>query len=138
MNELVFANGARFPICAESALRLELVGGGWRRWCVEGTCAEVTAALDSGLVSRDFTVDEDKTVREDLSEYSVAGPAADLRDGTVCLWARKLTELEQAQAETRAALETVYGELDEEHREKVWKDERVREVFEKHGVKHRK
>ena len=104
-NNLIFTNGTVLPICpADAADAPRMMGGGWRQWHVEATCADAAAALESGVVRREYEsvtgVDEEgnpttEVLTEDLSAYTVGGCVVDHRDGTSTIWARKETELEK-------------------------------------------
>lgn len=44
--------------------------------------------------------------------------------------------VDAAKAETKTALETMYAALSQTKRTKVAKDEKVKAIFERHGVEH--
>lgn len=104
-NSLIFKSGNIFPICpADAADAPRMMGGGWRWWHVEATCADAAAALESGVVRREYEsvtgVDEDgnpvtEVLREDLSAYTVPGSVCDHMDGTCTVFARPQTEVER-------------------------------------------
>ena len=104
-NNLIFTNGTSVPICpTDAADAPRMMGGGWRQWHVEATCADAAAALESGVVRREYEsvtgVDEDgnpvtETLVEDLSAYVVPGSVCDHMDGTCTLFARRQSELER-------------------------------------------
>lgn len=98
-NNLIFKNGAVFPICnAPAANAPSMLGGGWRSFHVVASCTDAAAALMSGVIRREYEsyVDDTTTeiLTEDLSSYTVTGSLCDHMDGTVTLWTRKPTELE--------------------------------------------
>ena len=104
-NNLIFSNGAAVPIClADAANAPRMMGGGWRPWHVNASCADAVAALESGIARREYEsitgVDEDgnpttEVLTEDLSAYTVGGCVVDHRDGTSTIWPRQETELEK-------------------------------------------
>lgn len=106
-NNLIFTNGTTLPICpADAADAPRMMGGGWRQWHVEGTCADAAAALASGVARREYEsvtgVDEEgnpvtEVLMEDLSAYVVPGSVCDHMDGTCTVFARKMSELEREQ-----------------------------------------
>lgn len=106
-NNLIFTNGTTLPICpADAADTPRMMGSGWRQWHVEATNADAAAALDSGVVRREYEsvtgVDEEgntvtEILTEDLSSYVVPGSVVDHRDGTVTIFARRMSELEREQ-----------------------------------------
>ena len=104
-NNLIFNNGASFALCSSDALDAPRMPG-WRQWHVTATNADAVAALESGLVGREYesitgrddagqTITE--TMREDLSGYVVPGSVCDHMDGTVTIFARRKTALEMEQ-----------------------------------------
>lgn len=107
-NNLIFTNGATLPICpTQAADTPRMMGGGWRQWHVEATCANAAAALASGLARREYEsitgVDEDgnpvtEVLVEDLSAYVVPGSVCDHMDGTCTVFARRESELERTSA----------------------------------------
>lgn len=116
-NNLIFNNGATLPICpADAADAPRMMGGGWRQWHVEGTCADAAAALESGVVRREYEsvtgVDEDgnpltEVLVEDISAYVVPGSVCDHMDGTCTVFARRQTELEREKDANRVYAESL-------------------------------
>lgn len=109
-NNLIFNNGASFPLCRTDATDVPRMIG-WRMWHIEATNDDAVAALNSGLVGREYESvtgrDEagnpiTETMREDLSANTVSGLVCDHRDGTVTVFARRPTELERTSAERQA------------------------------------
>lgn len=106
-NNLIFKNGAVFPICDTAAQNApSMSGGGWRSFHVVGSCSTAAAALASGLDRREYEsyVDETTTeiLKEDLTSYTISGCVCDHMDGTVTLWVRKPTELEMVEEDLNA------------------------------------
>ena len=52
-NNLIFANGAALPIC-ETAADAPRMGAGFRGWRVEAVHADAVAALESGIIAREY------------------------------------------------------------------------------------
>lgn len=104
-NNLIFSSGASLSICpTQVANAPRMVGGGWRWWHVNASCADAVTALESGIARREYEsitgADEEdnpttEVLTEDLSAYTVGGCVVDHRDGTSTIWARKETELER-------------------------------------------
>lgn len=115
-NNLIFNNGASFALCRTDALDAPRMPG-WRQWHVTATNADAVAALNSGLVGREYESvtgrDEagnliTETMREDLSANTVSGLVCDHRDGTVTVFARRPTELERTSAERQVYADSLY------------------------------
>ena len=105
-NNLIFNNCASFALCPVDALDAPRMPG-WRQWHVTATNADAVAALESGLVGREYETttgwDEEgnfvtELMQEDLSAYMVPGVVCDHMDGTVTIFARQRTELERTSA----------------------------------------
>ncbi len=106
-NNLIFKNGAVCAVCDTAAENApNMLGGGWRGFHIVGVCADVTAAIKSGLSYREYEsyVDEITTeiLREDLTSYSVSGSVVDHMDSTVTVWVRECTELELVEEDLEA------------------------------------
>lgn len=107
LNNLIFANGATFPLNMTDAAEAPRMPG-FRGWRIEAAHADAVAALENGIVAREYEsimgVDEDgndvvELLREDLNGYVVPGGVHDHMDGTVTVWARQRSETETAKAE---------------------------------------
>jgi hypothetical protein len=115
-NKLFFNNGASFALFPVDALDAPRMPG-WRHWHVTATNADAVAALESGLYGREYESitgrDEEgnaivETMREDLSGYVVPGSVCDHMDGTVTIFARKMTALEQEQNARQVYADSLY------------------------------
>lgn len=117
-NNLIFSNGAVFAMCDIGAADApRMMGGGWRQWHIEASNADAAAALESGVARREYEsvvgVDvEGKPVTEllveDLTAYVVPGSVCDHMDGTVTVFARRMSELERTQNERELYADSLY------------------------------
>lgn len=108
-NKLTFSSGVSLTVCAADAADApRMTGGTWRWWHVDASTADAVAALESGILRREYeTVTgsaDDGTplteiLHEDLSTYTVPGAVVDHRDGTCTIWARRPNEAERARSE---------------------------------------
>lgn len=115
-NNLIFNNGASFALCPSDALDAPRMPG-WRHWHVTATNADAVAALASGIAAREYESvtgsDEEgqpitELLREDLSAYVVPGSVCDHMDGTVTIFARKMTALELEQTARQTYADSLY------------------------------
>lgn len=108
-NDLIFNNGAAFPICPTDAADAPRATPGWRSWHITAIHADAVEAMESGLACREYEsligANESgepitETVWEDLSSYSIPGSVCDHRDGTVTVYARRETEIERVKKDS--------------------------------------
>lgn len=96
---IVFANGTRFscPVRAKAPVYPYIEGGSvtngraWRKISVVATVAEVAEAFINNARYFHEWESGEKTMREDLSDFSVAGDIVDTRDGNIIVYMGKPT-----------------------------------------------
>ncbi|MDO4732458.1 MAG: hypothetical protein Q4B50_02935 [Bacillota bacterium] len=121
---IVFADGTVFQCPEQSRAVVHPFRDRSREWKLLCVCGELPAVkekfVDGAVYFHEWDSlfldaggeERSEVIRQELSEYSIAGDLVDSRDGTISVYMGKPTELEETQAALDALLLLELGDLE--------------------------